>query len=138
MTTELFSTAANTLKPAQPAMKGSTDPVDGKKRAAIHKVAVEFQSIFVEMMLKSMRETVGQDKLTGGGHGEEVYGAFLDREYAAAISRRGGLGLAEMIEKQLLSREGGGGIATTGNGGISTNEKTAKIEKIEVSDENQQ
>jgi flagellar protein FlgJ len=57
------------------------------------------------MMLKSMRETVKQDKLTGGGHGEEVYSSLLDREYAIAISRRGNLGLAEMIEKQLLDRE---------------------------------
>ena len=38
--------------------------------------AVEFQLLFVEMMLKSMRETVSQDKLTGGGHGEEVYGSL--------------------------------------------------------------
>jgi flagellar protein FlgJ len=107
------------------------------KKAAIHKAAVEFQSIFVGMMLKSMRETAGQDKLTGGGHGEEVYSSLLDQEYASAISRRGGFGLAEMIEKQLLAQEGGSGKVIKGAVGISTNEKTSKTSTIEVSHENQ-
>lgn len=110
----------------------------GAKKAAIHKTAVEFQSIFVEMMLKSMRETVGQDKLTGGGHGEEIYGSLLDHEYATAISRRGGFGLAEIIERQLLAQEGGSDKAVKGSVGISKDEKTTKTGKIEVHNENQQ
>ncbi|HEX9022842.1 MAG TPA: rod-binding protein [Geobacteraceae bacterium] len=122
---------------SQPAAKGGMRQVTDKRKAAIHKTAVEFQSLFVEMMLKSMRETVGQDKLTGGGHGEEVYSSFLDREYASAISRRGGFGLAEAIEKQMLSQETGGGKGTSGGAGIPRDEKTAKSEKIEVSHENQ-
>jgi flagellar protein FlgJ len=108
------------------------------KKAAIRKAAQEVQSIFVEMMLKSMRDTVGQDKLTGGGHGEEVYSSLLDREYASAVSRRGGLGLAEMIERQLLAQEGGSTKVIKGSVGISSDEKTAKNSTIEVSHENQQ
>lgn len=108
------------------------------KKAAIHKTAVEFQSLFVEMMLKSMRDTVNQDKLTGGGHGEEVYGSLLDREYAAAVSRRGGFGLAEIIERQLLAQEGGSDKVIKGSVGIPNDEKTTKTSKIEVSHENQQ
>jgi flagellar protein FlgJ len=108
------------------------------KKAAIHKTAVAFQSLFVEMMLKSMRETVNKDKLTGGGQGEEVYGSLLDREYASAVSRRGGLGLAEMIERQLLAQEGGSDKVIKGSIGIPKDEKTTKTSKIEVSHENQQ
>ena len=73
-----------------------------KGKAAAKKVAREFEAMFVGMMLKSMRETVGEDKLTGGGHGEEVYRSLLDQEYAKGIAERGGLGLAQMIEKQLV------------------------------------
>ena len=108
------------------------------KKAAIHKTAVAFQSLFVEMMLKSMRETVNKDKLTGGGQGEEVYGSLLDREYASAVSRRGGLGLAEMIERQLLAQEGGSDKVIKGSVGIPKDEKTTKTSEIEVSHENQQ
>jgi peptidoglycan hydrolase FlgJ len=69
--------------------------------AQAKKVAQEFEAMFVGMMLKSMRETVGKDKLTGGGHGEETFRSLLDQEYAASAARNGGIGLAKMIEKEL-------------------------------------
>jgi len=97
--------AESTFERPLPSLKGGKEIDGAARKAEIRKVATEFQSLFVEMMLKSMRETVGQDKLTGGGHGEEVYNSLLDREYADAISRQGNLGLADMIEKQLLERE---------------------------------
>ena len=137
MTTESSAIAVNVTAQSQSATKGGMRQVTDKRKAAIHKTAVEFQSLFVEMMLKSMRETVGKDKLTGGGRGEEIYSSFLDREYAAAISRRGGFGLAEVIEKQILSQEMGSGKGTSGGAGIASDEQTAKSEKIEVSHENQ-
>lgn len=73
-----------------------------KNKVAAKKVAREFEAMFVGMMLKSMRETVGKDKLTGGGHGEEVYQSLLDQEYAKGVVESGGVGLARMIEKQLV------------------------------------
>lgn len=75
---------------------------------AAGKVAMEFESLFIGMMLKSMRSTVGKDSLTGGGHGEEVYRSLLDQEYANAIASGGGLGLRNMIEAQLVSHTGDG------------------------------
>ena len=102
------------------------------RKAEIRKVAVEFQSLFVEMMLKSMRETVNKEKLTGGGHGEEVYGSLLDREYATAISRRGNIGLAEMIEQQMIAQEYGSEKAIKGDHGTGKTDKS----NIEASHEN--
>ena len=78
----------------------------GKEAAAAKKVAREFESLFVGMMLKSMRETVGKEETTGGGHGEETYRALLDQEYANAIAGHGGIGLAGIIEQQLLRQQG--------------------------------
>src|SRR5689334_5486364 len=74
-----------------------------KDKQAAGKVAKEFESLFVGMMLKSMRETVGKDKLAGGGHGEEAYQSLLDQEYAKAVAASGSLGLARTIEKQLTA-----------------------------------
>jgi Rod binding domain-containing protein len=76
--------------------------VSDKDRIAAKKVAREFESVFVGMMLKSMRETVGKDSLTNGGHGEEVYRSLLDQEYAKAISENNGLGISNLLEKELL------------------------------------
>ncbi len=75
---------------------------DAKTRTSARKVAQEFEAMFTGMMLKSMRSTSGPDKLTGGGRGEEVFQSLLDQEYATAISQQGSMGLAQVIEKQLL------------------------------------
>jgi flagellar protein FlgJ len=129
--------AQNSPAALQIANKGGKPSAGEARKAEIRKAAVQFQSIFVEMMLKSMRETVNQDKLTGGGHGEEVYGSLLDREYAAAISRRGNIGLAEMVERQLLAQEKGSEKTNIRDGaGISSNGQTIKRNKIEGSHEN--
>jgi flagellar protein FlgJ len=76
------------------------------------KVSQDFEGLFIGMMMKSMRETVGKDKLTGGGHGEDVYRSFLDQEYVAASVKRGGFGLAKLIEKEIIRQESGKVIRT--------------------------
>jgi flagellar protein FlgJ len=76
-----------------------------KQRQQAKKVAQDFEALFIGMMMKSMRETVPEDKLTGGGHGEDVYRSLLDQEYAAAAVKRGGLGLAKQIEKDIIRQE---------------------------------
>jgi flagellar protein FlgJ len=80
--------------------------VSEKQRKEAKKVSQDFEGLFVGMMMKSMRATVGKDKLTGGGHGEDVYSSMLDQEYAnAAVKRSGGVGLAKMIERDIIRQE---------------------------------
>ena len=92
---------------------------------AARKVAKEFESLFVGMMLKSMRETTGKDKLTNGGHGEEVYRSLLDQEYAKAMTEHGGIGLTALIEQQLRKPQG-----------MSKHDNTNPQAKTEVNHEN--
>ena len=75
------------------------------KRKQLKKISQDFEAMFTGMMLKSMRETVAEDKLTGGGKAEETYRYMLDQEYAAAAAKRSGPNsLATMVEKELLKR----------------------------------
>ncbi len=76
-----------------------------KQRIQAKKISQDFEGIFVGMMMKSMRATVQPDKLTGGGHGEDAFRSLLDQEYANAAVKRGGLGLAKQIEKEILKQE---------------------------------
>ena len=103
-----------------------------REAVAAKKVAKEFETMFVGMMLKSMRETVGKDKLTNGGHGEEVYRSLLDQEYAKSLTEHGGVGLSAMLERQLGKPTPGG----TGNQGINNYGTTNQCNKIEVTYEN--
>ena len=81
--------------PASLAARRQDDP------AKVKKVAQDFEAMFLGMMLKSMRDTVGKDKLTGGGHGEETFRSLLDQEYAQQAAKSGGIGLATIMEKEL-------------------------------------
>jgi len=111
--------------------KTGRKPVD-RETAAAKKVAQEFETMFVGMMLKSMRETVGKDKLTNGGHGEEVYRSMLDQEYAKSLTEHGGVGLTAMLERQLAKPAADGGR----NQGIKSHDTTTQSTKTEVTYEN--
>jgi len=75
------------------------------ERKKFKKIAQDFESVFTGMMLKSMRATVAEDKLTGGGKAEETYRYLLDQEYANLAAQRGGANsLAALVEKELLKQ----------------------------------
>jgi len=76
-----------------------------KQLKQIKKTAQDFEGLFISMMLKSMRETVEPDSLTGGGRGEEIYRSMLDEQYVAQTVKRGGFGLAKQIEKDIIRQE---------------------------------
>lgn len=99
---DLATVKAQQLKKRANTAVGVTE----KQRQQAKKVSQDFEALFVGMMMKSMRDTVPQKKtLTGGGHGEEAYRSMLDQEYAAASVKRGGLGLAKQIEKDIIRQE---------------------------------
>lgn len=98
--------AADKARLLQRAAAGGGAALSEKQRHQAKKVSQDFEALFVGMMMKSMRATVGKDKLTGGGHGDEVYLSMLDQEYAAAsVKRGGGLGIARIIEKDIIRQE---------------------------------
>lgn len=66
------------------------------------RVAVEFEALYVELMLKSMRGEGRGDSMTGGGKAGETYRALLDQEYARIVAANGALGLGANIEKELV------------------------------------
>lgn len=71
---------------------------------AIKKVAKQFESLFVKMMLKSMRDTVPENDLFGS-KSEKMYQDMYDKQLSMQIANGRGLGLAKVIERQL------GGVA---------------------------
>ena len=87
-----------------PDLKKPAQSADKNVQAA-KKVAREFESLMVNEMLKAMRSTLSKDPLTDGGRGEEIYRSLLDQEYAQAIASQGTLGLAKIIEQQLVKTE---------------------------------
>ena len=67
---------------------------------AIKEVAAQFESIFVSMMMQSMRDALPGDSLFNSNQ-METYQEMFDQQLAVDLSDKGGLGLAEIIEQQL-------------------------------------
>jgi len=105
LTTDTDNGAAEKARQLQRQTSGTSTGLSQQQLKQAHKVSQDFEALFVGMMMKSMRATVGKDKLTGGGHGEEIYRSMLDQEYAAAAAKRGSLGLAATIEKDIIRQQ---------------------------------
>jgi len=68
---------------------------------ALREAARQFESLFTKMMLKSMREASFGDELTGSDT-TDFYQDMHDTQLALELSKGRGLGLADMLVRQLL------------------------------------
>lgn len=77
-----------------PQASGAADEAASTRRAA-----EQFEGLLTQMMLKSMRATSFGDDLTGaqGGHWQDLF----DQELSKEMSRGKGLGLADVLVRQL-------------------------------------
>lgn len=82
-----------------------------KSPQAIHGVAEQIDALFLQMMLKSMRQAsaeVGEHQSNELG----MYQDLFDKQIALSISARGGLGIGAMIARQLEAQAGGAAPGT--------------------------
>lgn len=68
--------------------------------AAIKEAAKQFEAVFVNMMLKSMRDATPKDGPFDSTQ-SNLYTEFFDQQISQKFSSGGGIGLADMIVKQL-------------------------------------
>ena len=64
-------------------------------------VCKQFESVFLNMMLKQMRATVAEGGLTEKSHGREIFESMQDEKLADEISKGNGVGLAQFLYKQM-------------------------------------
>src|SRR5688572_8497646 len=72
---------------------------------ALHEVAKQFESVFVSMMMKAMRDTLPKDGMFASNELEN-YQEMFDQQLSLDLSRNGGLGLADLISRQLSVAQG--------------------------------
>ncbi|MCS7205938.1 MAG: rod-binding protein [Leptospiraceae bacterium] len=71
------------------------------KKKALYETALEFQSLFVKIMLNSMRKTLNpQNDLLYGGRVQEIFEDLLFDEYAKIYSKNTPLTIAKEIYHQ--------------------------------------
>ena len=60
-----------------------------------------FEAMFLNMMFKQMRATVPTDTLFGESNAKKIYQEMYDEKLTENIADSGGVGLADMLYKQL-------------------------------------
>lgn len=71
--------------------------------AALHAAAKQFEALFLQMVLKSMRDSVPREGLFDSDQ-SRMFESMLDQQLSLNMSGKGTLGLAAMIEKQLARK----------------------------------
>jgi peptidoglycan hydrolase FlgJ len=73
--------------------------------AQIDKVARDMEGLFAQMMIKQMRETALGDTMFPGAAGQ--FRELYDEQIAKSLTEGKGLGLSDMIARQLMRQAGG-------------------------------
>ena len=91
---------------------GANDP------KAIRTVAEQFEAMFTRMMLKSMRDAVGKDPMFGSDQ-QEMYQGMADDQLSVQLAKGKGLGLADLLVRQLQKMGVKGAQAAAGTNAIA-------------------
>jgi flagellar protein FlgJ len=95
------------LIPGSPRMPGDVRPtavgnrVNDEHGGRLREACSEFEALFINLLLKELRATVGKSGLMDGGRAEEVYTGMMDTEMARDLAAKGGIGLAAILYRQL-------------------------------------
>ena len=78
---------------------------DASNDAAIKKSAQQFEAMFLQMMMKSMRATIEKGGLFES-QASETFEQMYDQQIVMAMSERGSTGLAQMVERFIRQSQG--------------------------------
>lgn len=98
------------IKPENSSSNLKTDALPDNKFKndnKLKKACFELESLFLNQLMKEMRATIPKSEMMGGGKAEEIYTAMLDSQLAKEISLTKGIGLGEMIYKQMEKKKTG-------------------------------
>ena len=86
---------------------------DNNDPEVLREVAGQFEALFIQTMLKNMREASLGDPLLGDSNQHEMYESMLDQQLSLEMSSGRGLGLADMLVRQLGGEDAAARVAPT-------------------------
>ncbi|MBW2030279.1 MAG: rod-binding protein [Deltaproteobacteria bacterium] len=89
------------LEKIEPGRSSSTGFGGNITDRRLREVCIEFESIFLAYMLKSMKRTIPESSLLGKSNGAKIISSMYDNNLALGLARDGGIGLAGIIYRRL-------------------------------------
>lgn len=78
--------------------------MDSKDEQQLKSVCKDFESILLNMMYKEMKATIPNSDLLGHDFSKDVFESMMDEKLMEEASKGRGIGLADMLYKQLSER----------------------------------
>jgi len=103
-----MTAAAASLGPGlvPPAGPTRTVPASGAGNEFKARQAAEsFEALFLTQVLETMNTGLSGDNPFSGGSGERIYQSLMNQEIAAAISRSGGIGVADVVFREIMRQQ---------------------------------
>lgn len=75
--------------------------------ANLRKAAEGMEATFMNMLVKQMRASVPESEATKNNKSLQIFREMLDQEYSEKASKNQGIGLAEVIIRQMLEQSQG-------------------------------
>ncbi len=97
---------------------GVPGALDGQHKPSLQDAAQGFESVFLSMLLKEMRQTLGPGSLFGNDK-SDIYGGLFDQFMAQHLAQGKGMGLAQALLKQLEPKAAHGATQSTTPEGVS-------------------
>jgi flagellar protein FlgJ len=85
--------------------------------AALKEAATQFEAMFINMMMKSMRDATPQDGLMDNNQ-TKMFTGMLDQQLSQNLAKRG-MGLADVLTRQLTANQTGAQALAIGADGMS-------------------
>jgi len=90
-----FSLAAPIATPAAPV----------PENPSARKAAQEFEAVFINELLTHMDQGLSTEAPFSGGQSEGIYRGLLDEAIGKEIAKRGGIGIADNIYREMLKMQ---------------------------------
>jgi flagellar protein FlgJ len=91
----------NEIERAKNSIRSGKKSPSGQKDADLKETCSELESVFINYLLKEMRQTIDKSGFISGGRAEEIYTSMLDMQLAKQFAHKGGIGLSSMFMEQL-------------------------------------
>lgn len=95
----------NTAITTATAATGAAQTPREKQLAGLKKACEQFEAVFAKQLLGEMQK--GSKSAFGDQPGGEIYKDMMDQSLADSISKRGALGIGQMLYKQFEKQVGG-------------------------------
>jgi len=91
---------SNEIERARHSIKSVRNTSSDQKESELKKICGELESLFINYLLKEMRQTIDKSGFISGGRAEEIYTSMLDTHMAKQFADKGGIGLSSILMEQ--------------------------------------